>query len=378
MMCVLLVMTAREIGGAEVYVERLVTSLADRCAFTVVMSDHSDMQPMRTQLSDIANVVALPIDRASKFISTAQQVMALVRRHDLVHLNSNHPGSRLGIAIGFALGMQPVPFVAVEQRGTPMNDILVPSVLRPVLPIVFRCSRRRAAKVIAVSHQNAEVLRNHYGIPSNKIVVVPNGAPVNESPVALPARTLRDELNLRADQPIVLVLSRMQANKGHRFLIDAAPAILAQFPQAHFVFAGLPDERAALEAYIDQLGLTQSFSTLGVRGDVPQLLRQADVYVLPSLAEGFSLALVEAMAAGLPCIATRVGGASEIIRNGETGFLVPPANTEALAHAVIRALQLNTQERQHMSEAARHSARQFSVEAMANSTFVVYQSVART
>ncbi len=375
-MRVLLIMTARETGGAEVYAERLVATLAHQCQFTLVMSDHAAMQPMCTRLSKIANMVVLPVDDTSKFLSIARRVTTLAHDHDIVHLNSNHPGSRLGIGMGFALGLQPVPFVAVEQRGTPLTDILVPSVLRPVLPALFRWSRHRAAKVIAVSRQNAEVLHNDYGIPSDKIVIVPNGAPMNESPVPLPACSLRDELGLRSDQPIVLVLSRMQANKGHRFLIDAAPAILARFPETHVVFAGLPDERASLEAHIARLGLAQSFSILGLRNDVPQLLHEASVYVLPSLAEGFSLALVEAMAAGLPCVATTVGGAPDIIRDGETGSLVPPANTTALANAVIHALQLSPEERQRLSASAHNAAKRFSVEAMAHATLAVYQSAA--
>lgn len=377
MMRVLLVMTAREVGGAEVYVERIVGVLRDRCTFTIALSDHPEMQAMRGKLSSVARIIALPLDRTSALPSTTRTVQNMAREHDVVHLNSSHPGSRLGIAMGFALGAQPTPFITVEHRATPLDDIVVPRMLKPILPTLFRRSRQRASKIIAVSQQNASVLHRLYGIPKDKIAGVPNGVPASEG-AAHSESPLRTELGLRDDQLIVLVLARLQANKGHRYLIDAAPTILAHVPGAHFVFAGMPDDRAPLDARIAQLGLTGSFSIVGARSDVPRLLREANVFVLPSLSEGFSLALIEALAAGVPTVATNVGGAPEVIRDGVNGWLVPPANTDALAQTVIRALTLNTDERNVISHEAAATGKRYSVEAMADATLAVYRIASNT
>jgi glycosyltransferase involved in cell wall biosynthesis len=171
----------------------------------------------------------------------------------------------------------------------------------------------------------------------------------------------------------VLSVARLLPNKGHRYLVEAAPEILMRFPDAHFIFAGDGGERVALEGRIVALDLTGRFSLVGFREDVEDVLRAGDVFVLPSLAEGFALSLVEALAAGLPAIATRVGGAAEVIQDGINGFLVPSGDAPALAEGVIRALALDDAGRQRMSMAARATAERFSLEAMAERMFAIYE-----
>jgi len=377
MIRVLLVMTAREVGGAEIYVERLVRALDGRCTFTVILSDHPQVQTLCNTLNQTADVRAAPFDRSLALPAIARMVQRCARQHNIVQLNSNHPGSRLGIAMGFVLGAQPTPFITVEQRVTPLDDIVVPRLFSPILPPLFRASRRRAAKLIAVSKQNAALLEHLYGIPERQIAIVPNGVPVSaDTPNKCASdQSLHAELGLRADQPLVLVLARLQGNKGHRYLIDAAPAILEHCPAAHFVFAGLPDDRWPLDTRIQQLGLAHKFTILGARSDVPRLLGASSLFVLPSLAEGFSLALIEALAAGVPTVATAVGGAPEVIQDGINGWLVPPADTSALAQAIIRALNMTAGEKAALSARAAAAGRRYSVEAMADATLAIYRAV---
>ena len=184
---------------------------------------------------------------------------------------------------------------------------------------------------------------------------------------------MRQELGLTAEQPVIIVLGRLAANKGQRYLVEAAPAILMRFPNAHFVFAGNPAGRADLDQRICALGLERHFSLIGFRSDVVNLLRSSDLFVLPSLAEGFSLSIVEALAAGLPVIATRVGGAAEIIEDGRNGFLVPPADVEALGQAVLRVLSLEAPERDKLRQAALETARRFSFETTAHKMHEIYR-----
>jgi glycosyltransferase involved in cell wall biosynthesis len=305
-------------------------------------------------------------------------VRALARRADVVHLNSNHPGSRLGILFGFALSHAGPPLTCVEHRVSPLDDIIVPRALRPFLPHLFRWSRQGAARVIAVSRQNAELLTIYYGLRADKITIVHNGTDLpdfKESDVALARAALRAELGLPKQAVVILTLARLAPNKGHRYLVEAMPEVLRMHPNVHFLFAGEHDQAEPVIAQISALGLGSHVHLLGFRSDTHHLLAASDFFVLPSLAEGFSLALVEALAAGLPTVATDVGGASEVIQPGQGGILVPPADSAALATALKHLLSLNEAEIQRQRQAARQAAQPFSTQAMAEKTLRVYSEV---
>ena len=299
-------MTARTVGGAELYVERLTAALAGACRFTVALSDHPELAAMRQRLAGRAEVLAFPFDHAGALPAVTRRLRQLGRAADVIHLNSNHPGSRLGILMGFALPGCGRPVVCVEQGASPIDAVEVPDSIVWALPTLFRWSRRSVDQVVAVSEENKRTLVDLYRLPAKKITVVHNGADL--TPYADPAPgTLRAELGLTPDQPLVIVLGRLAANKGQRFLVEAAPTILSHFPTAHFAFAGNPEGRNDIEARIRALNLEPHFSLLGFRSDVVNLLRSSDVFVLPSLGEGFSLSIIEALAAGLPVVATRSG-----------------------------------------------------------------------
>ncbi len=373
-MKVLVVMTARLVGGAELYVERLTRALAQDCAFTVAAASHPALEDLRAHLGRWATVRAFPFDQARALPGLAPILRALADQQDVVHLVSNHPASRLGIGLAFALGGRRVPLICVEQRATPVADVQVPRWLAPALPTLFRWSRRGAARVVAVSRQSAACLTQDYGLPPGRIDVIYNGTDLDALRSA-PASTLRQELGLTAAQPVVVTAARLAPNKGQRYLVEAAPAILARHPHAHFILAGDTDDGGAVARQIAAAGLDAHFSLLGHRPDLANVLTAGDVFVLPSLAEGFALALVDALACGLPVVATAVGGAPEVIQPGRTGWLVPPADAPALAQALNAALALPPAERARWRAAAQATAAQFSTPHMAAQTLALYRRV---
>jgi glycosyltransferase involved in cell wall biosynthesis len=142
------------------------------------------------------------------------------------------------------------------------------------------------------------------------------------------------------NQTLVVVVGNMHSDvKGHPWLIAAAPAVLQEFPRTKFIFGGDGDARPGFEAQVGKLGLQSSFKFLGRRSDIPDVLASCDIAVLPSRAEGLPNAVLEYMAAGLPTIASRVGGNAELIQDGMTGLLVPPEDSQALAVALLRLLR---------------------------------------
>jgi glycosyltransferase involved in cell wall biosynthesis len=194
--------------------------------------------------------------------------------------------------------------------------------------------------LVAVSQQVKEYSIHDEGIDAEKIHVIPNGLDFSRFKEISPEekRTIRRRLNLVEDGPVLLTIARLAAPKGHTILIQAAPLVMEKHPQAAFLFAGDGSLRAELEEQAGRLGISQAVHFLGVRSDIPDLLSIADVFVLPSLTEGLPVALLEAMAAGLPVIASRVGGVETLVTDELTGLTVPAGDPEGLSRAIIRLL----------------------------------------
>ena len=138
---------------------------------------------------------------------------------------------------------------------------------------------------------------------------------------------------------VVLVGNMHGDVKGHSWLIDSAGAITREFPDTRFVLVGDGARRKDFERQVAERELGRHFTFLGRRDDVPRILAGCDIAVLPSKAEGLPNAVLEYLAAGLPTVASRVGGNAEIIQDGKTGLLVPPEDSSALAAALLRLLR---------------------------------------
>lgn len=163
---------------------------------------------------------------------------------------------------------------------------------------------------------------------------------------------------------VVLSAGRLAKVKNYRMLLEAAPQVVRAVPQARFVLAGDGPERAALEELRRSLSLEAVTTLLGERNDVPQLLAAADLFVLSSDFEATSLSLLEAMAAGLPVVATRVGGNPFLVADGEAGFLIPPGDPVVLADQVISLLRDPVQRQEKGQEGAERVRMLFSKERM--------------
>jgi glycosyltransferase involved in cell wall biosynthesis len=243
------------------------------------------------------------------------------------------------------------------------------------LPLQRRLVTRVVDRYIAVSRALARDIEQRLDVPPTQIQVVPNGIPL-EPFESLPAADPQVRLAMagRLDLPIVLTLARLDEQKGLTYLLRAA----AQLPHVAVVIAGEGPARGALAAEVGALGIADRVSFLGFRSDIPRLLANADLFVLPSLNEGLPLAVLEAMAAARPVIATAVGGTTEVVRHRETGLLVPPSDANALASAIdelFRDSELASQ----LARAGRALVRRgFSSAAMARSVMAVYDELLDT
>ena len=168
-----------------------------------------------------------------------------------------------------------------------------------------------------------------------KILAIPNGIAALASPGVVPA-DLREELGVREDELLILSMARLAPDKGLEYLIEAAALLLRTERRFRIAIAGDGEVRAQLEELAFNLGVSDRVRLLGFREDVSDLLAACDLVVLPSLREGLSIALLEAMAAGKPIVATSIGSHRELASQAEIAQLVPPADAPALCEAILR------------------------------------------
>ena len=253
------------------------------------------------------------------------------RRIDVVHAY-NFYGNVFAVPPARLAGA-PVVLASIRDCG----PYLTPMQLR-----VQRLVCRAATRVVV----NAGAVRDWLvadGYDPARIVVIPNGVDLDRFRAPADPAAVRDSLGLEPDAPLVTVVSRVTRLKGLEEFIGAAAMLAYRYPRARFVIAGEPapgDEcyLASLRRLAARLWIGDRVVFAGLRQDVPALFGASTVVVMPSLNEAMPNALLEAMAAGAPTVATRVGGTPEAMIDGETGLLVAPGDATALAPAISRML----------------------------------------
>jgi glycosyltransferase involved in cell wall biosynthesis len=212
------------------------------------------------------------------------------------------------------------------------------------------------------------------GIPRAKTTVVHEGVDV-ERIVHLPPANVHAVFFLPTHAPIVGNIGALVPQKGQHHLIDAAAIVVRQIPDVRFVIAGEGELRSQLEDQIKRKHLERHVFLAGFRADALELLKAFDLFALSSLHEGMCTSLVDAMAASKAAVATAVGGVPEVMADGETGYLVPAKDHDAMAQRIIELLQSEPL-RRRMGEAALQRARErFTVERMVQGTIKVYEQI---
>jgi glycosyltransferase involved in cell wall biosynthesis len=317
---VLLVITLAEVGGAQSYVAALLPGLAER--YEVVLAAHGE-GPLR-EAAARAGASFVPLRHLRRSINPLRdlagllELMALIRRErpQILHASS----SKAGILGRLAATTTRVPVRIFTVHGWAFSAYsgLASSLYRvadrlmaPLTTVIICVSERELADGLAAGTCKAD-----------RAVVIRNAVDVAAAPRSRHERAT----------PRLIAVGRLKAPKDFLTLIRACAALTAGSYEALIVGDG-PD-RAAIEAEIERLGLEDSVRLAGERADVPELLADSDVFVLSSRSEGLPVSVLEAMAAGLPVVASRVGGLDELVVDGETGILVPSGDHEALAAAL--------------------------------------------
>ena len=265
------------------------------------------------------------IFRLSRFIRSQQ--FDVVHAHDLWANLVGVPAARLA----------GTPLVVSSQR-----DLGHLWWYTPFRTRVIRLIHRLATAVTANSNAVRDFVVREFNVPEHRVLVIYNGVDVDRF---ASARRSRADLfpGIAEHDPLIAVLANMHSDvKGHHDLIDAAKSLRVSHPNARFVLIGDGEERQRIETHVREAQVSNMFLFLGKRKDIPGLLACCDLSVLASHAEGFPNAVLESMAAGLPVIATSVGGVPEIIEDGTNGVLVPAKAPALIAEAIHELLSRPT------------------------------------
>lgn len=198
-------------------------------------------------------------------------------------------------------------------------------------------ARKTAAIITGSEEIRRDVIRYDH-VPESLVELIPNAIDLSRSESQLSQSQARKSLDLPEDALVLGTVGRLEEQKGHRHLIKALALLHQQGIDAYLLIVGDGREKPALTAQTQQLGLEERVKFLGTRQDLGDLFRAMDLFVMPSLWEGLSLAMLSAIAAGLPLIATDVGGVRNVLGSGENGFIVAPGNPEELANKIAYGL----------------------------------------
>lgn len=231
-------------------------------------------------------------------------------------------------------------------------------------------------KIIFVSKFTRDKFLRIAKVPKKKAIVVYNGIDLNKYEDQIDIQKKRAEIGINQDEFVIGNVGSLYPVKGQTYLLKAARNVISEIPSAKFLFIGKGGLKNILKEEAEHLGIENSVKFLGFREDIKELLKVMNVFVLSSLSEGLPLSLIEAMASKVPVVATNVGGIPEVVDDGMNGFLIPPAEPEAMA-IKIKSLLKDSFLADTVAQQGYEKIRQFDIQSMLNKYEEIYSELAR-
>jgi glycosyltransferase involved in cell wall biosynthesis len=307
--------------------------------------------------------VATLLMRGDLDVSLSAKLRGLIEhwRPDLVHVHSRRGADLFG---GLAARRAGVPAVVTRR-------------VESAEPAFWlRYKYRPYSAVVAISGRISKMLVQRAGIAASRVHTVPSGVDVDRfRPSSDAATAVRKGFGLPPDALVLAVVAQLIVRKGHRLLLGILPELLARHPRVHLLLFGQGPLQASLQRSVQRLDVADRVRFAGFRTDLPALLPGVDVVVHPAQREGLGVALLEAMSAGVPVVASRAGGIVDVIRDGVDGLLVPPGDGSALVAALDSVLTDAPWRRAMASAARQRIAEHFSTAAMCAGNLAIYRKV---
>ena len=335
----------------------------DRFEPLVCISRREPWSPL-SEILESADVPLVTLNRTHRAaLWSWGPLVTLLRRERIDVLHAHMFGSNLwGTVFGRLMG---VPVVVAHEHGWSFER-------NPLRYAVDRELIGRGADVlVAVSREDRTRIVELEGVPTGKVRLIPNRI----MPLPPPLLDLRAELGLPEAAPVIGTLTVLRPEKALDVLVEATALLTPQFPDLRVLVAGTGPEEERLRSLIHQRGLDRTVLLLGFRPNVADVLASLDVAIFSSDREGSPLAVIEAMAAGKPIVATRVGGIPALVHDAEHALLAPPRDAPALAEAVGRLLRDKDLREQLGRNAQERQRREFDIESSVQAVEDLYEQL---
>jgi len=365
---VLFVITDLDYGGAETQVRDVALAFKGRGLSVGVVS----MLPPVAYQDELTNAgVRVWSLNMKRKIMDPRMVWYLVRivrefKPDIVHGHMIH--ANLLARVSRAVGWRKTPLVCTAHSVNEGGRLRM---------YAYRVTDRWASITTNVSQAAVDRYVAVGAAPRGRIIYVPNGVDTSRFCPDEERRTaVRRSLGLAPDQYVLLAVARFEAAKNHAGMLRAFARVIEAYPNAMLMLVGRGTLLDATRTLAATLHTADSVRFLGVRNDIPDLMRASDLYLMSSLWEGLPIVLLEAAASGLPAVVTDVGGNSSAVSDGVSGRIVPPNNDEALSAAVVEVLNMSQEARRSWGHAARQLVQSsFSLEAVVDQWLGLYASL---
>jgi len=326
------------IGGAEVFAFELASALRDG-PFHPIAIGLGETGPIAQRFADAGIETCLAHCGTGRGLRVRGilRLARILRKHNVATLHCHNRAANIYGAIAARLAGVPLVVCTRHSAPPPRRKARSYKLEYMVRPLTHH--------YIAVSQSVMQAAVRIGRVPRNRVTTIYNGINMSKFRPAAPG----------TDTPNLICVARLSREKAHAVLLDAARRLLADGVKFRLRIVGDGPIRSALEQQRARLGIEETVEMLGARDDVPALLRNADLFVLPSSTEGLPMTIIEAMASALPVVATRVGGVPELVKPGVNGLLVPPQDPDALASA-LRKLIEDSRLRHDMGAAGRRFA----------------------
>lgn len=360
-------------GGAERHMTLLASNLdKSKYQVTLVCSNFKQLDEwcenfMQLGMSVIRLKVAHKHDPRHLF--QLNKILQKIKP-DLLHLHLWNPGScRYALMLNEKISP---PIVVTEHDPFPLKGLK---------KSMKKKSLKKIKQIICVSNSNGELVAKLFPETETKISVVHNGIDLDAFersifPFSNQQRNTVRHTHFSALNTdfVILSIAALHPRKGLKYLIEAMRTVSEIHPEAKLVIVGEGQQKKELLKKINKYKLTEKIILTGTLKDIPKVIKSSDLFVLPSIKEAFGIVLLEAMAAPLPIIASKVGGIPEIISDGKNGIMVEPANSEQLAAQILKLIE-NKPLAQKLSFVALHDVKKFSAKLMAKKTEEVYDRI---
>ena len=324
---VMFVITSMPVGGAETLLTEIIRRI-DRERFAPELCCLKRFEPLGEELSrEVPSFTGLLSQKYD--FAVLWRLTRLMRRRRIDAVVTVGTGGDKMFWGRLAAWLSGVPVICSALHSTGLPDhVEFPNRLLAPLTDAF----------IAVAEPHGRYLAEHEGCPVRKVVVIRNGVDVERFHPRPPNRRLQKRLNLDPTAPVAGIVAALRPEKNHEMFLKVAASVCEKLPAARFLVVGDGPERPKLESFARSLGVAAAVRFLGTRSDVDEILSLQDVLLLTSHMEANPICLLEAMAAGKPVVATRVGSVTETVQPGTSGYLVSPGDVQGMAARVLELL----------------------------------------